>query len=159
MIDALTLPHGDAIYTFVSPEGENISIHAGRLRQWQLARTPRPEWSLAPISPALAQRFDRENVTSRGRIATMIGRIRALRNPFWIEPILFAADGTFTDAGAPNVLLVDGHHRYAAFAVLGLPMIPAWIIPPSEWEPFRITGLPDVTAQELRDLPITPRDY
>lgn len=158
-VDADSLPAGHHVFTHVLPSGENIHIDVSGLRS---AVVLNPNFDhqrkLIPIDPHLAHTFVRDNIVSPQRVVQLMGRHRHEADLLRMEPLVFCADGSFTD-GAPDVFFVDGHHRYVMCAVFQLTSAPAYIVPPDFWARFRISGLPSISQQELLDLPIRPRNY
>ena len=136
------------IYTFVKPDGTNVHIDSEGLRQWTLQA--KPEVVEVPIDREIALGFLRDNVISSRRVMELMQGYTTL------TPMIFASESGVTS----NVMLVDGHHRYACYAALGLEFAPAHLLARAEWEPFRIEheGL-NVTQAELKALPVTTRNY
>lgn len=155
MIDGRTLPDGEPIYTHVLPDGRNIHIHSGRLREWCLRMEDRLPCMFVPIEKLLAKRYVTENIVSKDRVIELMARISKGER---MDPAIYVKDGHYTH-GRPDVLHVDGHHRYVAGAALGHPEILSWVLEPSQWKPFRIVHIRDFTHQELIDIPVTPRSY
>jgi len=142
-------PLTEGIYTFVAKDGSNTNIASNRLHDW--CATANLEIHAAPVDQKLAQSFLRNNIASLDRCLKLLTKGN-------LSPIIFCHEGSFTE-GRPDVLFVDGHHRYTLCGMMKLPYIPAYMLLPSQWEPFRITDLPDMTQSELLDLPITHRSY
>lgn len=46
-------------------------------------------------------------------------------------------------------VLVDGNHRYCKAYSYGFPSIPAYHLQEHEWQPFRVSGLPEVEKKVL----------
>ncbi len=144
----------EPIYTFVEKTtGKNVNIASERLRQWTL--TQDLEQVLVPVNAPLAQTFVRDNIVSRQRLVELMTR-NAMGEEF--APILFAKDGGSTN-GAPDVMLIDGHHRLVIAAALGRPFILSQVLEECHWRPFEIAGLPDITDEELKAIPILARSY
>lgn len=136
------------IYSFVDAEtGENVHISAVHLTRW-LVET-KHEVVYTPVQQALLQTFVDDNAISPSALERLIVH---LARGYEVEPIVYCMTGTFTD-GRPDVMLVDGRHRYALFALRRAPVIPSYLVERKDWEPFRIEGLKDLTAQELRMIP------
>lgn len=153
MIDARTLPDGYSIYSFVAHDGTNTHIDCSRLREWCLANVPTLNRGLAPVDAALAQQFVQENVVD-------LDRVFQLQHKAHLDPIIYCEDGTFSEInGGPNVMLVDGHHRYALAALMRRTHIPAFLITLEQWTPFQIINHPDLTEEYLRATPVTKRHY
>ena len=74
-----------------------------------------------------------------------------------LDPVIYCEDG-FTD-GIPDVMLVDGHHRYVLAAALKRPAIEAVLVLKEFWKPFQIVGLVDVSAGLLKAIPVHKRNY
>lgn len=151
MIDGTTLPPTDQVYTWVADDGTNWHIHAERLRLWCKAK-PSLKVHLAPVDHQLARSFISDNIASMERVVEL-----ALRDDK-LDPIIFCKRGTFTN-GRPDVMLVDGHHRYVLASVMRSAVIPCYMIGTKQWEPFRIVNIPDYTRDELNAIPILHRSY
>jgi hypothetical protein len=154
--------HPHSIYTFVTPDGTNIHIDSTALREWCLS-TPPLEVFNVPVHEEQARRLvEVDKAVSLTRLSELFDKgTQALRDhpgqePF--DPLIFCKDGKTTD-GAPDVMLVDGHHRYVLLAMMRIPFFPAYVLSPSEWQPFQLHGLPSYTAEELRNTPILKRNY
>lgn len=149
-IDARTMPTGEPLYTFVDPAtGENTNIAVARLRKFLM--TVRPEVFDVPLDPALAESFINDNLASLDRAVSLTPAERR-------EPIIFVMDGTYTD-GRPDVLLVDGRHRYLRAVLEDDKMIPAYVLTYEQWQPWRVVNYRQVTAQDLINEPIKHRPY
>lgn len=151
MLYAKDYKPGDPIYTYVDNSGVNIHIDAAKLRIWCLAVEDELPISMTPVDPRTAYKFVTDNIVCKMRVAQLMERTN-------LDPIIYAKDGNETN-GLPNVMLVDGHHRYTAAAVLHTPFIPAFILEPTQWRPFQIAGLPDITKDHLLASPNRPRNY
>lgn len=152
MIDGTTLGPREPIYTFIAWDGTNIHIHSSRLRTWCLEHRKDLEIVGVPVDRNLAHRFLTENVASRERVKELMLRNDAL------DPIIFCKDNTFTE-GRPDVMLVDGHHRFVLYAALEIPFIPSFFLDYAAWQPFRIVNIPPIDHEALRAMPITKRSY
>lgn len=148
MIDVLTMPEGESIYTFVGDDGENVHIACNRLRLW--CREARPEIFRCPIDRALAETFVRDNVISMERVKQMAGMTD-------LDPMIFCKTGTFDDGVNPDVLLVDGHHRYYTQRnqEFGL----GHVLEVIQWKPFQVVGIPPTTKAALLEMEILKRKY
>lgn len=144
-IDAHTLGPLEPIYTFVGADGTNINLAVSPLRA-ALAASP-PEVVCAPIDGKLALSFCRDNIVDFNRCLTLMRDFRGTKNA---EPIILCHQHEDSSHG---VYLVDGHHRYVCHAALRAPYILAYILPKAAWTPFTISGLPNMTQSQLRDLP------
>lgn len=144
-------PLSEGIYTFVAKDGTNTNIASNRLFLWTEANKATLKIELAPVDPKLAQSFLHQNIASLDRCLELLAKPK-------ITPIIFCHDGSYTD-GRPDVLLVDGHHRYCLAGMLQLPVIPAYMLMVPQWEPFKILDLPSMSQDDLLNLPITPRSY
>lgn len=151
MLDGSKYKSGDPIYTFVADDGTNTHIDSKLLREWCLSNKSSLEVFATPVDPKLALRFQDENIISPVRVFELWHR----RD---LDPVIYCKSGTFTD-GRPDVMLVDGHHRYTLAAAKAWPVIPAYILELNQWKPFQIDGLPDLTVDFLRAMPITSRNY
>lgn len=148
--------HRKAIYTFVAEDGTNINIDVDALRA--AIEREKPEVFLVPLSAAEATKMvTADKAVSLDRVVEL-----AHRDPATLGPIVFCinADGDLTDpANAPDVMLVDGHHRYVLWATLGLPECPAYVLPREMWQRFVLQGIPAVTQAELAEIPVAKRNY
>lgn len=126
------------IYTHVFPDGRNIHIASGLLRKWCLANNP--EIVMAPVRQELGRTFRETN-------AVDLRRVRGLTPAQRSEPIIFCATGY--NNGIPNVLLVDGHHRYYRALIENERWIKSWILTPPEWAPFIIEDAPQITYKQM----------
>lgn len=140
------------VYTFVDMNGVNTNINAAALREWCLSN--HLEISLAPIDHKLANSFIHENVISPQRIKQMFANPKLLD-----EPVIFCKDGTYGKEGHPNVMLVDGHHRYFIHAYMKLKYINCYILNVEQWKPFQMHNIPSVTREQLQRVPVVARDY
>src|SRR5438105_4604561 len=145
MIKYESLPSGEPLYMFVSDDGtEQINIHSPSLRKYCLERQPPLEIFVTPIQLGIVNRLLREKSVD-------MNRVFALTEEHLKEPISFCRH---TDS---LVLLVDGHHRLVRTALDGRQLIKCWVLPPEEWDQFRVIGAPRVTKQTLIDLPLSKR--
>lgn len=139
----------DPVYTFVADDGTNTHIAVRPLREFCF--TSGLEVFQAPVEAKIANMLLRENSVSPARLRELVGRE--------LDPIIYAKDGTSTD-GAPDVMLVDGHHRYVLAAAAKMPYILAYFLEESQWRPFEIKSpLLDTTREALIATPILPRKY
>lgn len=159
-IDAKTLSHWEPVYHYIRDDGTNLVIHAGRLRQWCIDQGDSLPLIDVPISKEQSHSYIRDNVVSRDRVKELHDRYKRGENLSHMifaasSPIIWAKEGPYVD----HVMHVDGHHRYVLYSSLGLKFVPSWLVEPSQWSPFIVTGVATLTKQELRDLPITRRNY
>lgn len=145
----------EAIYTFVAHDGTNTHVAAKRLRDW-CVRT-QPERFVVPVDRALAESFIRDNAVLPARIKQLMAKNGLPDNMLNWEPVIFCQDGGAE--GRPDVMLVDGHHRYVVAAAIKSPNILAWCLTEEQWRPFEIVGLHEYTAQELIDEPIISKEH
>lgn len=146
MLDPYSLPPNGISYTYVDKiTKEVIQIYVDGLRKHCLQVHLRDRWVNVPVSFATMNKLIDENSVNQKRVKKLI---REIKHTGKIEPVIFCHDGNFTE-GRPDVMLVDGHHRYVAAAMSFAKFIPAWIIPIKEWEPFRIKQVRNITADEL----------
>jgi hypothetical protein len=139
------------IYTFIDREGVNTHIDSVGLREWCLANKPETFW--VPIDPKLARSFLRNNTISTERV------LQLLEKPS-LDPIILVKDGTNSlKNGGPNVMLVDGHHRYYFANACRMTMIPGHVLEVEQWRPFIVEGVPPLTQEQLRNMPIMKRNY
>lgn len=156
-IDGTTLGPWEQIYTFVRNDGRNIHIHSPRLRSHCLQMNYKP--ILAPVDTKLAQSFLRDNIVSPWRIKQLMEKISEDKA---LEPIILCkteAYGHPCDLHTPEVLLVDGHHRYTIAALAKSPVIIAWLLELHQWQPFTVIGIPDYTNEALKAEPIIPKPH
>jgi hypothetical protein len=141
------------IYTFVADDGENIHIDTDALRTWCLHT--KPEIFDIPLKYDVATSFLHDNVIALDRIHELFQR-----PPSSLDPIIMAEDGTtHPENGGPNVLLVDGHHRFFLACLRGWAYIPGHVLKVPEWTPFRLHNLPSITRDQLCASPILKRNY
>jgi len=139
-------------YTFIDDDGKNIFIASERLRRWCLDNRSKLAVEWTPVDVKLAKSFLKENVVSPERLKQMT--VLNLE-----DPAIFAKDGGYTN-GAPDVMLVDGHHRYTYSAMIKRDLIKSWILELNQWKPFEVVGLGDFYTQEqLRNQPVFKKDY
>ena len=152
MIDGSRLSPWEQIYTFVARDGRNIHIHAPRLRLHCLAM--QYDVVLVPVDYKLARSFLRTNTVDPRRVVTMTPEAA-------FEPIILCKTEAFgtNDPIIPDVLMVDGHHRFTRAAMDGLKTIRAYLLELSQWQPFTVVNLPDTTQKRLTAEPIIPHSY
>lgn len=160
MILASSLPPTESIYTFVDRRtGANINIASARLRVWVLSmlhELDANKFSI-PVEPEKARFYLNNNVVSRDRVAQLISMLHT--DPDAVsEPLIFAKDGSYTN-GRPDVMHIDGHHRYCVYAVLRVPVAPAVILEPTQWAPFQIAGCIDIDEATLQAIPPLQKHY
>jgi hypothetical protein len=153
MLDAKQFKVGDPIYTFVDDDGTNVHIASEQLRIWCIARDAAGElerfWT--PTDLKLANKMLKDNTV-------LMNRVLALTPRHLETPIIYAKTNTHTK-GRPDVLLVDGHHRFVRACVEGRPFILAWVVERASWEEFQIDGLPSISQNLLRAMPHKVRNY
>jgi hypothetical protein len=149
MIDEKTLGPLEPIFTFVSHDGTNVNIHPGRLREEVLRK--KPEVIMTTVDKDIAYSYVENNCVSLYRVRELATR-RTSR-----EPIIYCEDG-FTD-GIPDVMLVDGHHRYVLAATQGLTVIRSVLLLKEFWKPFQIIGTDKISAAFLKAIPVHKRNY
>lgn len=160
MIDGRTLPHGESIFTHVLSSGENIHIHAGRLRSRLLNPAFDHQRKLIPCDPKVAHSWIADNVVSPHRVVELLKRHDRLEVLRRMEPVILCTDQhPDPKSGLPDQFFVDGHHRYVMCAILHLPHIPAYLVPWDFWQSYRIINLPPITRDQLLAMPITKRSY
>src|SRR5277367_5987589 len=120
------------------------------LRKWCISH--RPEIFLIPIRAHVAEKMIPENSIAIDRVIEL-----SVRNN--LDPIIMVKDGTSDAKGAPNVLLVDGHHRYFLAYIRKQELIQGYLIEEPQWRPFQIHWMPDLTKEQLIKTPITKRRY
>ena len=140
----------NSVYSFVANDGTNVHINSEGLRQWCIANKPEIFW--LPMNYEVAKQFIPDNVVS-------MDRVRELSTRKNLDPIIMVKDGTFGSNGHPNGMLVDGHHRYFLAFLRKQPVIEGYFLEESQWKPFQIHWLRDLSAEELRRRPVTKRDY
>ena len=139
-------------FTFIDKNGENIHIDSDSLRRWCLGNKELEIFSI-PLQQKLAEEFLLNNVISMTRVLELAKRDK-------LDPIIMAKDGTFSpDNGGPNVMLVDGHHRYALAVAIGRETIPGYMLEVEQWRPFELKWVPKMTMEQLIRMPLTKRDY
>ena len=141
------------IYTFVADDGENVHIDSAALYKW--CTETKPEIFLLPLDKSLFASFIRDNVIAPQRVYDL-----AKRKDKDLAPIIMVKDGTVSARnGAPNVMLVDGHHRYALACIRQQEYIKGHMLELEQWKPFQLHGVPDMTQEQLIRTPILKRDY
>lgn len=151
-IDGKTLSPWTQVYTFVALDGTNVHIHSPRLREHCIAL--RYPWTPAVVDVPLARSFIRDNIVDPRRVSQ-------LTEQHFIEPIILCKTEAFglNHPTIPDVLLVDGHHRYTRAAMDGMQTIRAWILELYQWQPFTIYNLPDYTREALNAEPIIAKPH
>lgn len=132
----------EPIYSWCNDKtGEQLDLAAERLRLFTLEPSSKLEVAYAPVEYSRAIEMWHNKSIDLHHVLQLKARKK-------LDPIIFIefADGTHQ--------LVDGHHRYALIALSGLDMIPAFVLKPKEWEPFRIIGLKKLTEKQLADTPL-----
>ena len=143
------------VYTFIADDGTNTHIDAEGLRRWCIDNKPEIFW--LPLKYDLAMQFMKDNTVSRQRVMELLRRHNRGED---LDPIIMVKDGTYSlDNGGPNVLLVDGHHRYMLACLLAQTEITGHLLEVEQWKPFQLEGLPSLTKEQLVNIPITKRDY
>jgi len=149
-LDARDYPPGTPIYTYIDPAtGVNTHVDSDKLRQWCADNTAKLEVVLTPVDPNIACTFLDDNVIDLAHLA----RVKSMKR---LDPIIYCV----TEIGAngyPNVLLVDGHHRFFLAYLDRRQLIESYILTREQWVPFQIIGLPDLTENQLRAMPTKPR--
>jgi hypothetical protein len=139
----------EPIYTFVErATGANVNIASARLCKW--CEGAGLEIVGVLVDRVLAGSFVRDNIVAPKWCEHLLSLVeQGMKFP----PVIFAKDGGETD-GAPDVMLVDGHHRYFIAAMSGVRFIPSYVLEVEQWRPFEILGLRDTTAEALKRAPI-----
>ena len=152
MLKASDFKVGDAVYGFVDEStGENVHVASGQLREWCLKHQSELEVYTIPVLQEWAHQFINDN-------SVLMVRVMELVKNKSTEPIIHAKWGTFTN-GAPDVILVDGHHRYVAAAIRGDLLIESYLIERPIWEQFRIEGFAKLTQEQMKAIPVAKRNY
>jgi hypothetical protein len=138
------------IYSFVADDGTNVHIDSELLRLWCILNKPEIFW--LPLRYELLDQFKNDNVISEERVIELSKRNN-------LDPIIMVKDGTIGNNGGPNVMLVDGHHRYVLACLRKQAHIAGHLLEVEQWRPFQIHWLRDITAEELRARPVTKRNY
>lgn len=152
MIDGTKLSPWEQIYTFVARDGTNIHIHSSRLRLHCLAMKYEPVY--VPVDRPLAKSFICNNVVHPPRVMGLTPE-----NLF--EPIILCKTPSFgrNDPLWPDVLLVDGHHRFTRMALDHIPQIRAFLLELHQWQDFTVVNIPSRTQQQLTNEPILPKPH
>lgn len=149
----------EALFTHVLPNGRNVHIASGRLVAWVQAHKAELEVAAVPITRASAEGFLRDNIVNDEHCMDLLFQILASGK---IEPLLFCKDGQET-GGRPDVLFVDGHHRYCVLALpMGLSVAPAYVLEPEQWKDFQVEddlGFLETTKERLEAMPAGPLEY
>jgi len=155
-----TVPSGTAIYTWIDQTtGENWHVHVPLLREYIAKRqaSAKPfDVKLAPVDESFARTFLDDNSVDLQRVIQLGVEVTSGKRK--LDPIILCERGTYTN-GNPDVLLVDGHHRYCLCAMAGEQFIPCFCLSMHQWKRFRIVGAPDMNVDQLRDIPILKRNY
>ena len=138
------------IFTSVDQDGNNTNIDVTGLYAWCQAN--KPEVFLLPMLPGLAGEYIGNKIVD-------LDRVKELKRRRHLTPIIMCKDGTYGDDGAPNVLLVDGHHRYVLAALMERKHFKAHMLEEEQWRPFQLHGLPTMTQEQLLATPNRKRDY
>jgi hypothetical protein len=146
-LDGRNYPPGTPVFTFVAPDGANTHVDAEKLREWCTAHRAELEVVDTPVNFKLGLSFLIENVIDLAH-AERVMRMEKL------DPIIYGVTGTGKN-GRPDVILIDGHHRYFCAAVMGCKWIPSFVLAPFAWREFEIIGLPSVSEDQLRRMPTT----
>lgn len=148
MLDGKNYKPGDPIYTFVAKDGTNVHVDAEKLRVWCAEHRAELQVLSTPVESEHALKFLSDN-------ALNIDNLMKVSKMASFDPLIYGHDGTYNE-GAPNVLLIDGHHRYFVAFARGWKWIDAYVLSPEQWHPFRIAGLDDFTEELLRAIPPKP---
>lgn len=145
------------VYTHVFPDGSNLHISTEPLRQMLLMfeQSPKsriPRFQLAIDLKGFWQLYE-SNSFDPHRVMEL-----KKRDPKTLDPVIYGLWADQPDPQRANGFLMDGRHRYALAALRGQKSIDAWLIPEACWRDFVMDGK-QMTAQELRDLPIRKRNY
>jgi hypothetical protein len=127
------------IFTHVFDDGSNVNILVDSL----LAAASQLETFVTALDKGFAQTILKQN-------AIDFTRLHALPEAALRKPILFGVSGGTPDR--PDVLLIDGHHRYVRAAQLGHSFISCQLCPEAMWRQHTI-DLPAMTQDELEALP------
>lgn len=144
------------VFTYVQDDGTNINLDVVNLRAWCLTHvghTHGPKLVRIPVEEVIARHFINDNIASLDRVTELSKRHLAL-----LDPVILCRHG-FNPDGTQRDMYVDGHHRYVLAYMLHMKVLPAFFLESAQWSPFQIEGVPTMTKQELRDLPITKRNY
>lgn len=149
-LQAKDYPPGSFIYSFVEKDtGKNTHVDSELLRKWCAEHKEelraKEQIQLTPVTARIAVSFLEGNVIDLGHAAA-VGKMETL------DPIIYGKTGTITN-DAPDVLLIDGHHRYFLAWATKTRFIPAYLLEPDQWRQFEIHGMPDLTEDMLRALP------
>jgi hypothetical protein len=142
MIKLEEMGHMEAIYSFVALNGENLHIASGRVRTW--CEKNRPEVFIIPMDEQLAAQFIVENSVTQARCLWLSKNVEECRKPVIIGECK-------SGPGGHSHYMIDGHHRYVVYAFLKLPHISCHILTESVWRQFTISGVPDITQEELKN--------
>lgn len=136
------------VFAHVEEDGTNIHICVDKLRDF--LQKEDFEVKKMPVEKGFVQEIIDTKAVSLPHIEKLLDSYaKGLRK---LEPIIVAVHGG--TAEVPDVLLVDGHHRYVMAAFCGASHIPAYLVPEIIWRRFQVEGLPTLTRQELIDSPV-----
>jgi|PlaIllAssembly_1097288.scaffolds.fasta_scaffold54853_6 hypothetical protein len=141
MLDPLTIPATDQVFSWNAPEG-GPTLHFAATRLYYAAA------SLLPVRSVLVEAtFVRYCVRERGVEPSRLATCREYIRANWCEPVLFCH---FENDNSH--LLIDGTHRYVASFIEGRTYIPAYTVPEPMWREFLI-DLPSQSRDEILGVP------
>lgn len=148
--DGNTFGPYEPIFTWINEKsGQNINIASKRLFEHLLANPTKYPVAFIPVWPDVIADFLAENCINEAHAKRLTADQRAV-------PIILGHRGTYDASGAPDVMFIDGHHRYYRAFLEGDPVILTYLLTPSEWYDFSIVNLPKITKEELKEIAPKP---
>lgn len=132
------------VYTFIDGVTKaNTHIASGMLWEWVMEHAAELEVLMTPVDEEIARSMvEVDNAINSDNLKRLLTLPK-------LDPVIYCKTGTYNSEGAPDVMLVDGHHRYVFAAINRLKAIPGYLLEREQWEPFRIER-PDMSEEELR---------
>lgn len=132
---------GEVVYTWENPDppGGVRMWAVGRMEKW--CRETDHQVLVSNIDPARAEWFIENRGVEKHRISWLLDNQEALLNPALMmrmkrNSVLHVEGGELWD------LMLDGHHRYVALALMDIPIFKLWHLSEEEAKPFEVFGLP-----------------
>lgn len=140
MLQYTDLPLMCGIYSFVDDNGHNTHIYVDGIRKW--VKDNKPIVVGGPVDDEIAKDMFKNNVVSEERLKQL------LKHPeLAAEPLIYGIRDYNKD-NHPNVMLIDGHHRYVLAAMAKIPIYPSILLLKSVWEQFQIAGFDKLYTKE-----------
>lgn len=149
---ASSYPPGSPVYTWIANDGTNIHVDSNKLRAMLLNGPRLWEIFLTPVYPDIARGYITDHVVD-------MSRVQALDDGRKLDPIIFGRFDAGRQPSYPDTLHIDGHHRYVLYALKRFQVIPTYLVPEVEWRKFEVTGLMNLSQDQLRAAPTKQRNY